>query len=76
MQKNLTMKELPDLERPYKYGSTRYLSSSQSSSLWLMINNLMEDPVTALTGLIVPVIGIFFYLYFKKKYGGEEKEHA
>ena len=41
-----------------------------------MINNLMEDPVTALTGLIVPVIGIFFYLYFKKKYGGEEKEPA
>ena len=70
-------RKYPDLERPYKVWLYP-VSVIVTVILFvgLMINNLMEDPVTALTGLIVPVIGIFFYLYFKKKYGGEEKEHA
>ena len=70
-------RKYPDLERPYKVWL--YPVSVVITVILfvgLMVNNLMEDPVTALTGLIVPVVGIFFYLYFKKKYGGEEKEHA
>ena len=33
----------------------------------LMINTLIEDPVTALIGLVVPAIGCVFYFYFDKQ---------
>ena len=32
-----------------------------------MINDLMEDPVTALIGLTVPAIGAAFYFYFEHR---------
>ena len=70
-------RKYPDLERPYKVWL--YPVSVVITVILfvgLMVNNLLEDPVTALTGLIVPVVGIFFYIYFRKKYSEEEKEDA
>ena len=37
----------------------------------LMINTLVEDPVTAIIGLIVPAIGVVVYWIFDKKLKNE-----
>ena len=41
-----------------------------------MINNLMEDPVTAIIGLIVPVAGIICWKIFDIKLKKEEQQAA
>lgn len=33
----------------------------------LMVNTLIEDPITALVGLVVPAIGAVVYFIFDKK---------
>ncbi len=61
-------KKYPDLERPYKVWL--YPVSVIVITLvfiGLMINTFIEDPVTALIGFIVPIIGIFLYKYFDNK---------
>ncbi len=67
-------KKYPDLERPYKvwlYPFTVIITIL--IFLGLMINTLIEDPVTAAIGLIVPVIGCFVYLYFDKQLKKEKQ---
>lgn len=63
----LYRKKYPDLDKPYKVWA--YPTSVIITVLifvGLMINTLIEDPVTALIGLVVPAIGCFVYLYFDK----------
>ena len=61
-------KKYPDLDRPYKiwgYPVTVIITIIIFAAL--MINTLIEDPVTALIGLAVPGIGCLFYLYFDRQ---------
>ncbi|SHJ18307.1 APC family permease [Lutispora thermophila] len=61
-------KKFPDLERPYKmWGYPVTVIITILLFIGLMINTLIEDPVTALIGLVVPAIGCLFYLYFDKQ---------
>lgn len=63
-------RKYPDLNRPYKvWGYPITVAVSASLFLALTINTLMEDPVTALIGLVVPVTGVLVYMYFGKKNG-------
>ncbi|MCF6465009.1 APC family permease [Clostridium sp. Cult2] len=58
-------KKFPDLKRPYRvigYPITIILTTL--IFIGLMVNTFIEDPITSLIGLLVPVIGILFYLYF------------
>lgn len=60
-------RKFPDLERPYKvigYPVTVILTTL--IFIGLMVNTLIEDPVTSIIGLAVPAIGILFYLYFDR----------
>jgi len=61
-------KKFPTAERPYKvigYPVTVILTTLVF--VGLMINTFIEDPQTSIIGLLVPAIGIIFYMYFDKK---------
>lgn len=61
-------RKFPDLERPYKvflYPFTVILTTL--IFIGLLINTLIEDPITSLIGLAVPAIGVLFYIYFDRK---------
>lgn len=61
-------KKFPDLERPYKmwgYPVTVILTILLFTGL--MINTFIQDPVTALIGLVVPALGCLGYLFFDRK---------
>jgi APA family basic amino acid/polyamine antiporter len=61
-------KKFPDLERPYKiWGYPVTVIISTLLFFALMINTLIEDPVTALIGLIVPAVGCIVYWYFDRQ---------
>ena len=66
-------KKFPDLPRPYKvWGGQATVIITTVLFALLAINNFIEDPVTALTGIIAAVIAVGFYYYFdrqKKKEG-------
>lgn len=66
-------KKYPDIERPYKvWGGkfTIYLTSLMY--VVLMVNEFIDAPKAAITGVGITVAGLIVYLYFKKKNGGEE----
>ena len=61
-------RKFPDLERPYKvflYPFTVVVTTL--IFIGLLINTLIEDPVTSIIGLCVPAIGVLFYMYFDRK---------
>lgn len=61
-------KKFPDLERPYKiWGYPVTVIVSTLLFFALMINTLIEDPVTALIGLVVPAVGCLVYWYFDRQ---------
>lgn len=61
-------RKYPELDRPYKiWGYPFIVILTALIYMGLMINTFIEDPVTALIGFIVPVIGVLVYLYFDKK---------
>lgn len=65
-------KKFPNAERPYKvigYPVTIILTTLLF--IGLMVNTLIEDPITSVIGLTVPAIGVFVYLYFDKKLKSE-----
>ncbi len=64
----LLRKKYPDMERPYKvWGYPVLIIVICLVMIGLMINTLIEDPVTALIGLLVPLVGLVLYeLIFKK----------
>lgn len=42
-----------------------------SGSYWLVMT-LIDDPKTAIIGVVAALIGILVYIYSKKKYAGQE----
>lgn len=64
-------KKYPNIERPYKvWGGVPTIVITAALFAVLLINNLVTDPVNSLIGLVIPVIAIPVYFYFKKKNGG------
>lgn len=60
-------RKYPKLERPYRiWGYPITVIITILIFLGLMINTFIEDPITALIGFIVPIIGCLFYIYFDK----------
>jgi APA family basic amino acid/polyamine antiporter len=67
-------KKFPDLERPYKvwgYPVTVIISVILFTAL--MLNTLIEDPITSLIGLIVPAVGALVYYIFDIKLKKEKQ---
>lgn len=67
-------KKFPNIERPYKvwfYPVSVIITAL--IFLGLVVNTFFDDPTSAMLGCIVPVIGVFFYIYFDKKLKKEEK---
>lgn len=70
-------KKFPDMHRPYKaWGYPVTIVLAIIISIALMINTLMEDPVTAITGLVVPLIGLAVWKLFDIKLKKEEKQQT
>ncbi len=66
-------KKFPDLERPYKaWGYPVTVVIAIILFFALMMNTLVEDPKTAITGLIVPLLGIVLWKIFDIKLKKEE----
>lgn len=66
-------KKYPNLERPYKvWGGIPTVILTIVFFGILLVNNFIEAPLASLEGLAIPVIGLFFYAYFKKKNGGND----
>ncbi|MCI8809689.1 MAG: amino acid permease [Oscillibacter sp.] len=61
-------KKFPDLERPYKaWGYPVTVVVSVVLFAALMINTLIEDPITSIIGLVVPALGAAVYFLFDAK---------
>ena len=61
-------KKFPDLERPYKvwgYPVTVIITILIFTAL--AVNTLIEDPLTAIIGLVVPVAGVLLWWIFDHK---------
>lgn len=61
-------RKFPDLERPYKvflYPFTVVITLL--IFIGLLINTFIEDPMTSIIGLSVPVLGTIFYFYFNRR---------
>lgn len=68
-------KKFPDLKRPYKaWGYPVTVVIAIILFFALMINTLVEDPKTAITGLIVPVMGLILWKIFDIKLKKEEQQ--
>jgi len=68
-------KRYPELKRPYKawgYPVTVIITAVIYTAL--MINTLVEDPITALVGLVVPALGAVVYFIFDRKLKAEKKD--
>lgn len=60
-------KKFPNLERPYKawgYPVTVVIAIILFAAL--MINSLVEDPITAIVGLVVPAAGVVIWFLFDR----------
>lgn len=58
-------KKLPDLERPYKvWGGVFTVYVTLLINFAMMLNTLINDPVTCITGLSVPCAAACVYFYF------------
>lgn len=66
-------KKYPDMERPYKvWGGIPTVVVTIILFGILLVNNLIEDPKASIIGLSIPLIGLLFYAYFRKKNGGQD----
>ncbi len=66
-------KKYPELKRPYKaWGYPVTVIITVLLFAGLMINTLLEDPVTALIGLVVPALGAVVYFIFDMKLKKEQ----
>lgn len=60
-------RKYPHLDRPYRvWGYPYTVIICTVLFLALTLNTLLEDPYTALIGLVVPAIGVLFYIYFDR----------
>ncbi|WP_459129314.1 APC family permease [Guggenheimella bovis] len=65
-------KKYPDMERPYRvWGGMFTIVLTILINVGLMVNTFLEDPVTALIGLVVPAVGIGVYFLFDKRVKSE-----
>lgn len=61
-------KKYPDMERPYKvWGYPVMIVVICIIMVGLLVNTFIEDPVTSLIGLSVPVVGMLLYQFVFKK---------
>ena len=68
-------KKFPDLKRPYNaWGYPVTVVIAIILFFALMVNTLVEDPKTAITGLIVPVMGLILWKIFDIKLKKEEQQ--
>lgn len=68
-------KKMPDMNRPYKvWGGVATVVLTIVINIALMINTLMEDPMTCIIGLAVPVVGAVVYWLFDIKLKKEGKK--
>lgn len=61
-------KKFPDLERPYKvwgYPVTVIITIIIFTAL--AVNTLIEDPLTAVIGLVVPIAGVIVWWIFDRR---------
>lgn len=66
-------KKYPDLERPYKvWGGKITIYITSIFYVILMINEFIDAPKAAITGVVITLLGLIVYAYFKKKNGGQE----
>lgn len=67
-------KKFPDLARPYRvWGGAVTVWTAAILFGLLAINNFIEDPVTAGTGVVAVILAVGFYYYFDKQYKKENK---
>lgn len=67
-------KKMPDMDRPYKvWGGTVTVIITIIINIALMLNTLMNDTMTCILGLSVPVIGAVVYYIFDRKLKKEAK---
>lgn len=67
-------KKMPDLERPYKvWFYPVSIIFMVLVYIGLVISTFFDDPFSAVTGFVVPVIGVFVYMYFDKQLKKEGK---
>lgn len=68
-------KKMPNMERPYRvWGGVVTVIITLAVNLATMINTAIEDPVTAVSGLAIPVIAAVVYFIFDKKLKKEGKK--
>lgn len=61
-------KKYPDMDRPYKvWAYPAMVILICIIMIGLMLNTLMEDPITSLIGLLVPLCGLGIYQFVLKK---------
>ena len=66
---------MPNMERPYRvWGGVVTVIITLAVNLATMINTAIEDPVTAVSGLSIPVIAAVIYFIFDKKLKKEGKK--
>ncbi|MEY8298764.1 MAG: APC family permease [Emergencia timonensis] len=66
-------KKYPDIERPYKVlGGIPIIMITAALFAILLINQLITDPLNSLIGLVIPVIAVPVYFFFKKRNGGQD----
>ena len=68
-------KKMPEIDRPYKvWFYPVSIIFMVLVYIGLVISTFFDDPVSAVTGFVVPVIGVFVYMYFDKKLKKEGKQ--
>lgn len=66
-------KKYPDLERPYKvWGGKVTIYLTSIVYIILMINEFIDAPKAAITGIVITAAGLLVYLYFRKKNDGND----
>lgn len=67
-------KKMPNEKRPYKvWGYPITVIIAVVAFAVILLNNLFDDPVTSILGLLIPLIGAGVYLMFKRTIPREEK---
>ena len=68
-------KKMPDAERPYKvWGGMPTIVVTTLIYFALLLNTLIEDPLTCVIGLGVPAIGVVVYYIFDRRLKREAEE--
>lgn len=58
-------KKYPTIDRPFKiWGYPFSVIITALLFLGLVINTFIEDPTSAITGMVIPAVGIIFYFFF------------